>query len=363
MGKYMELLETSTGIGKNVFARFCEYLETAYPSLNDEIQTELRAERGQLLIDDYVRDVACHVVLAEYGAVSRISVAEKKDIETMVATRMEINKEIWKRNLENAEVQLREQLRRNEAKAVLMRSIVEKIRRFVGVNRNRLGGKDFDEWKKNLSKKSDPTTDPNELLSTALDEAAESARDVAERSLRQRRAEFDEKRRILLVVSDVGDVRVVKLVAEIDAVLRPLESEAVRVDAELAARRREALDLRERLAAVDCDLSRKVIACEELVRSLRARLAVAGKRFREIHNETVRWKQHSEQYRTNAERYRSKASFLRQARHIGFMPKGDGRPTEDDDRPKAPESEMLRLPTKPLPGSTPRHTPRLPTKY
>ena len=95
--KYLEQLEDNpSGIRRGAFERLCEFFEESagLPRINDELRTEVMTVRGELVIEDYIRDEAHRAASVEFGAIKRLSATEKQDIENVLATRMQNNKEV-----------------------------------------------------------------------------------------------------------------------------------------------------------------------------------------------------------------------------------------------------------------------------
>jgi len=94
--RYLELLEGNrSGITKGAFERMCNYLETCDKQwISDELRTELKSVRGELLIENYIRAEAQQLVEAQFGHIRRLSDMEKLDIQKMLAQRMQHYKEV-----------------------------------------------------------------------------------------------------------------------------------------------------------------------------------------------------------------------------------------------------------------------------
>jgi len=96
MVRYLELLEANTsGITKGAFERMCNYLETSDRQwVSDELRTELKTVRGELVIENYIRAEAEQLVDAQFGHIRRLSVMEKVDMQKIVAQRIQHYKEV-----------------------------------------------------------------------------------------------------------------------------------------------------------------------------------------------------------------------------------------------------------------------------
>jgi len=95
--RYLELLENNpSGIAKGSFDRLCDYLEaTGRRWIGDELRTELKTVRGELVIENYIRSETQRLVDAEFGQIRRLSGMEKVDIHKIVAQRTQHCKEVW----------------------------------------------------------------------------------------------------------------------------------------------------------------------------------------------------------------------------------------------------------------------------
>jgi len=96
MVRYLEFLESNpNGITKGVFERLCNYLETSGKQwISDELRTELKTVRGQLVIENYIRAEAQQIVDEQFGHIRRLSQMEKLDMQKIVAQRMQHYKEV-----------------------------------------------------------------------------------------------------------------------------------------------------------------------------------------------------------------------------------------------------------------------------
>jgi len=94
--RYLELLEANpSGIAKGAFERMCNYLTTCDKQwISDELRTELKSVRGELLIENYIRSEAQRLVDAQFGHIRRLSDMDKLDIQKMLAQRMQHYKEV-----------------------------------------------------------------------------------------------------------------------------------------------------------------------------------------------------------------------------------------------------------------------------
>ena len=84
MVKYMDAVELCEGLGKNVFNRFCSFVATYHPWIEDELRVEVKALRGELVVDDYIRSEVHKLVWDEFGKILRLKDEEKKEISDLV---------------------------------------------------------------------------------------------------------------------------------------------------------------------------------------------------------------------------------------------------------------------------------------
>jgi len=94
--RYLELLENNpNGIKKGSFERLCNFLETSGKHwISDELRTELKTVRGELVIENYIRFEAQQLVDSQFGHIRRLSQLEKLDMQKIVAQRMQHYKEV-----------------------------------------------------------------------------------------------------------------------------------------------------------------------------------------------------------------------------------------------------------------------------
>ena len=90
------MLESNpNGITKGALERLCKYLETSDRQwISDELRTELKTVRGELVIENYIRSEAQQLVDAQFGHIRRLSDMEKMDMQKIVAQRMQHYKEV-----------------------------------------------------------------------------------------------------------------------------------------------------------------------------------------------------------------------------------------------------------------------------
>ena len=96
MVRYLDLLEDNgKAFGADVFERFLQFLgdHPAVYSVQDQLRTELRAERGELMVDDYLSFETTVAVKREFAGQGRTD-AERREFATLISIRMQVYKEV-----------------------------------------------------------------------------------------------------------------------------------------------------------------------------------------------------------------------------------------------------------------------------
>ena len=137
VSKFLELLPNCSN-NKNTFQLLCDILQPDYEWISDQLIAELKAETGQLKIEEYIDREAAILVHREFGSSRRLSESEKKEIKDLVALRTQYAKEVWMRQLALAKKYLAEQTEYNKEKDVFAQALIEKINSFIKVQRPRL---------------------------------------------------------------------------------------------------------------------------------------------------------------------------------------------------------------------------------
>ena len=73
-----------------------------HPWIEDELRVEVKALRGELVVDDYLRSEVHKLVWDEFGKILRLKDEEKKEISDLVTIRSQLYKDMWKRAIKEA---------------------------------------------------------------------------------------------------------------------------------------------------------------------------------------------------------------------------------------------------------------------
>jgi len=99
MVRYLDLLEdNSKAIGSNIFERLIRFLgDRTYIgvvcSIEHQLLTELRAERGELPVEGYIAAEVSTLVEVEFSGQGRTD-AERREIKTQISLRLQVYKEV-----------------------------------------------------------------------------------------------------------------------------------------------------------------------------------------------------------------------------------------------------------------------------
>lgn len=74
--------------------KFSDLLDDSYEALAEELRAEMKAEKGELTIEDHIYQEAGKLVHREFGSIRRLSEMDKKDMQTLVALRTQYAKEV-----------------------------------------------------------------------------------------------------------------------------------------------------------------------------------------------------------------------------------------------------------------------------
>lgn len=251
MAKYLDLLEVSAaGLGKNVFNRFCQFLLDRFPLIHAEVTVELKAVRGELSIEEHLREEAHILVQREFNDIKRLKDFEKKEIEDLVATRMQVHKEIWTRAIgEATRHQQEERLTELNKKG----SLVEMGKRFENFIRiNDKDGTCTTSKQKQATENVGDIEVTKEPLSTMkqLVKDIDLLKELSLKNLAARNEAMEEKTRALRVLG-VSSTTPTRLDKEVEAVLEPLEREEKDLEEQLMLRQHQTEELRTKLNKIE----------------------------------------------------------------------------------------------------------------
>ncbi|ESO00694.1 hypothetical protein HELRODRAFT_175680 [Helobdella robusta] len=133
--KYLEHLMRAK-LDKNVFNVLCEFLDEENPWISSELRVELSLERGQLKIDDYIKNEASTLVHRLFGTTKRLSEGEKRQLEQLLAVRTQCTKNIWIKNVEQTKQALTEQIALAKHKDAVLKGLIRKIHAFINQSRS-----------------------------------------------------------------------------------------------------------------------------------------------------------------------------------------------------------------------------------
>ena len=124
--KYLEHLIRAK-LDRNVFQAFCEFLDEENPWISSELRVELTLEKGQLKIDEYIKNEAALLVHRYFGTSKRLSETEKKQFEELLAMRTQCTKNIWIKNVEQTKESLIAQISFENQRKRIQKEIISRI--------------------------------------------------------------------------------------------------------------------------------------------------------------------------------------------------------------------------------------------
>lgn len=302
MVKYLDALEISKELGKNVFNRFCQYLSVRNRWLVDELQAELNSLRGELQLEKYIHRESELIVLKEYEKITRLSDGEKKDLVTLVATRAQLYKETFKKRLHEGAQRL-EELRSNHARLTQYRdSVVGNILKFFRINRARLRNKDL----------ADAENGPvGVVVRELLDLSAEYLGDWNKVK--------KEKANALNVLKS-NNVSA-KLDLEAEEVLDPVDKELEQLQNQLAERRKETVRLQEQLESIRRERALEELASEKELASCKEAFEDVCRNRKELGGSVFKLQVAIKVAKNSALKKKSKATVIENSRRYGYVRK------------------------------------------
>ena len=151
--------------------------ERGFRWLAFEMKADIKAEKEQLQIEEYVYRETGIMVHSQFGKCARISEVDKKDIQLMMSWRYQVAKEAWREQLEACEKDkevLEEYKAESEGK---MKVFYDMLLRFLQSNEGKLGPhagkllkKMTEESDNNVGDVGKPKRDHSDMLSEAFDE-------------------------------------------------------------------------------------------------------------------------------------------------------------------------------------------------
>ena len=134
MYKFLEVLQVRGEADS--FDRLCHFLDSEGLSwISDELQSDLVAERGDLIIEDYIAREASMIVHRKFGTSKRIAEIDKREITELLAQRAQASKEAWRRQLDKVRGDLNETSYLKENEGEMVRLLLEKIEDFMRVQK------------------------------------------------------------------------------------------------------------------------------------------------------------------------------------------------------------------------------------
>ena len=138
MMQLVENVDLDTEEGRESFMTF---LQAQSPWIHEEILIELRAETGNLPVDEAEVEDASFIVHRHFGTSRRFAEQDKRTMTSLVATKGQVTKEVWSRRLAETKRELETLQKEIEEREKLIRSTNETLKTFV--KRNELGLFDF----------------------------------------------------------------------------------------------------------------------------------------------------------------------------------------------------------------------------
>jgi len=100
----------------DAFQTLCAALVRDYPWLTKELELDLRIEKAEIDIDEDVAKEAAMLVHRKFGQSKRFSEVDKKDIQDLIAVKVQLSKEEWKKEMMTLRDELERQIELHKVK-------------------------------------------------------------------------------------------------------------------------------------------------------------------------------------------------------------------------------------------------------
>lgn len=121
------------------FDTFCLVLaERGYKWVANNLEADLRIERGVVQVDEAIAQEAGMLVHRKFGASKRFSEGEKREIQELLAIKLQVTRDEMSRELDKLETQMKADREEYSSKDRQTRSLAATLRDFVKRNENRL---------------------------------------------------------------------------------------------------------------------------------------------------------------------------------------------------------------------------------
>ena len=304
---------------------FCKILDENYFSLAEEMRAEMKAEKGELKIEDYIYEEAGKLVLKDFGNTKRLSDGEKKDMQALVALRTQYAKEVWRLRLERARKELADLLKANREKDEQAAEMVELVGKFVKDHR------------KKVNKRNATTSDPPKLMSRektmtenmktgklmmeTLEEHVSSLLALTTQSLQEKEILSDERGRAL---GELGlDDKNAELDEELRLLMAEMEETLRRKSNEADSKEQMAKSLNGQIRNMEDEASRELNERKKTIGSLNKLVAESESQLSKLEKEGQGLKSELNVINVELEKIKAMVLHLDRTKRLGFKIKGN----------------------------------------
>ncbi|CAD5125213.1 DgyrCDS13454 [Dimorphilus gyrociliatus] len=143
--KVMKFFDMITSCSKSgLFEQLCMALTRSFPWLAKDLQSDLKTERGNLVIDPDVVKEAAMLVHRKFGTSRRLSELEKKEIQDMIALKIQISKEEWRTELKELRDELEHQQNLEKHRKAKEIEIAKTLSKYIKDNKDKLSNNAHD---------------------------------------------------------------------------------------------------------------------------------------------------------------------------------------------------------------------------
>ncbi|KAK2142541.1 hypothetical protein LSH36_940g00031 [Paralvinella palmiformis] len=314
----------SSQCGRRAFNALCDLLEIGSTSwLKSELVAEVKAERGEMKIDDYIDRECGLLVYKEFGNCKRLSEGQKKDMQHLVAKKTQCTKEAWRSQLVKTEEALAYENELNREKDEHIGTLIDRISEFVRINCSRLhtigrrcSSTSSMSTVREVTQNCSDEENGNRPFLERLDELIDNLQNLISVVLFERDGLLEERHRSFHLLS------VTEPAAKLD---REIELALHDADRRLEESQREVEHYESKIRALESELSadrikwqREVEQRDITIRTLRGHLDKCHDKIRDLNEMMENLQQELANTKDELAKYRNKAELLEKNRRLGY---------------------------------------------
>lgn len=319
--------------------------------LSHELRAELQAEKGELVVEEYIQDETAKVVHHVFQSTKRLTEKEKICLEQVVALQTQCTKESWKNRYETTKAHFEDQASLNVMHDSETQNIIETLGNYVRINKAKLtllNKLEPDERKtKPITdhQKTKPTTDKQKTKPSGDDRktklsADEMAEDSSGTSLLELLSEhindligltndsingkdnlIGEKNRALRVLNIHETNANTKLDMKLKDVLEKAGQELTESRLECIAKEDYAKKLEDQVDELRNEVTHEIEKKEKLIKGLKTNLKLTQDKVAEYQKKVDEQKDEIHMIQIDMQQYKERAEKLEKHRRLGYKAK------------------------------------------